>query len=145
MFVCNFLSLSWLLNPFSLGGVPEHGLELTNFYHSDLVYHDAFGAVERKKKIPQARRFGMRGEQGIADALADPYLAAASYWHFAMYQVDYLKGKSPRFTREELTPVIQRLDGPVSVLALDTSIREPSSSRFSYLHLFAIRTPLIPV
>jgi hypothetical protein len=96
MFVCKFLSLPWLLNPFSLGSDPEHGLELTNFYHSDLVYHDAFGTVERKEKIPQARRFGMRG-------------------------------------------------GLLSVLTFGTSVREPSSSWFSYLRLLAIRTPLIPV
>src|ERR1017187_6046620 len=32
--------------------------------------------------------------------------------------------------------------GPV--LTFGTSIREPSSSRFSYLRLLAIRTPLIP-
>jgi hypothetical protein len=34
---------------------------------------------------------------------------------------------------------------PVSVLTFGTSIREASSSRFSYLLLLAIRTPLMPV
>jgi hypothetical protein len=61
MFARQFLSSQWQLNPFSLGCDPEPGLELSNFYHSDLVYQDAFGAVERKKKIPQVRRFVMRG------------------------------------------------------------------------------------
>ena len=39
----------------------------------------------------------------------------------------------------------QRGDRPMSVLTFDTSIREPSSSWFSYLRLLAIRTPVIPV
>jgi len=36
-------------------------------------------------------------------------------------------------------------DQPVSALTFGTSNREPSSSRFSYLRLLAIRMPLNPV